>query len=70
MLILLSPSKTLDLSPPQISGKITLPEFLGEAAALATVLQKKSRPQLAKLMAISPKLAEQVAGYYKNWKTP
>ena len=70
MLILLSPSKTLDLSPPEISGKSTLPEFLSEAAALAAVLQKKTRPQLAKLMAISPKLAEQVAEYYKNWKTP
>ena len=70
MLILLSPSKTLDLAPPVISGKMTLPEFLDQAAELATVLQKKTRPQLSKLMAISPKLSDQVAGYYKNWKTP
>ncbi|MEC8338206.1 MAG: peroxide stress protein YaaA [Planctomycetota bacterium] len=70
MLILLSPSKTLDLAPPVISGKITQPEFLDEAAVLADVLRKKTRPQLAKLMSISPKLSEQVAGYYKNWKTP
>ena len=70
MLILLSPSKTLDLAPSAVAGKTTLPEFLGEAAVLAAVLQKKTRPQLAKLMAISPKLAEQVADYYDHWKTP
>ncbi|OUT69497.1 MAG: hypothetical protein CBB70_04065, partial [Planctomycetaceae bacterium TMED10] len=54
MLILLSPSKTLDLAPTAVAGKTTLPEFLGEAAVLAAVLQKKTQPQLAKLMAISP----------------
>ena len=70
MLVLLSPSKTLDTAPKTFAGKTTLPDFLPEAAELAAVLQKKSRPQLAKLMQISPKLAEQVAGYYKNWKTP
>ena len=70
MLILLSPSKTLDLAPAAVAGKTTLPEFLGEAAVLAAVLQKKTRPQLAKLMAISPKLAEQVADYYHHWTTP
>ncbi len=70
MLVLLSPSKTLDTAPKPYSGKTTLPEFLPQASELAGVLGKKSRPQLAKLMAISPKLAEQVAGYYQNWKTP
>jgi cytoplasmic iron level regulating protein YaaA (DUF328/UPF0246 family) len=70
MLVLLSPSKTLDTAPKTFAGKTTLPEFLPEAAELAVVLQKKSRPQLAKLLKISPKLAEQVAGYYRNWKTP
>ena len=70
MLVLLSPSKTLDTAPKTFAGKTTLPEFLPEAAELAVVLQKKTRPQLAKLMKISPKLAEQVAGYYHNWKTP
>ena len=70
MLVLLSPSKTLDTAPKPYAGKTTLPEFLPQASELAGVLGKKSRPQLAKLMAISPKLAEQVAGYYQNWKTP
>jgi hypothetical protein len=70
MLVLLSPSKTLDTTPEPITGKTTLPEFLPEASTLAAVLRKKSRSQLATLMSISPKLAEQVAGYYKNWKTP
>jgi len=70
MLILLSPSKTLDSDPQTPAGKTTLPEFLTDAAELALLLRKKTRPQLAKLMQISPKLTEQVAGYYKNWKTP
>ena len=70
MLVLLSPSKTLDTAPTPYSGKTTHPEFLPQASELAGMLGKKSRPQLAKLMAISPKLAEQVAGYYQNWKTP
>ena len=70
MLVLLSPSKTLDPDPQTPAGKTTLPEFLADAAELALLLRKKTRPQLAKLMQISPKLTEQVAGYYQNWKAP
>ena len=70
MLVLLSPSKTLDTAPKTFAGKTTLPECLSQAAELAALLQKKSRPQLARLMEISPKLAGQVAEYYKNWQTP
>ncbi len=58
MLLVLSPSKTLDTAPafPK-TVKLSKPKFQANAKALATQLAKLSEKQLGTLMHISPKLA-------------
>ena len=68
MLILISPAKTLDFSPrtPLVGSK---PRFMPQANKLAAQVQTLSAAKLAKLMNISPKLAETTHGFYAGWKT-
>lgn len=58
MLILLSPAKNLDYSPPAIDLARTSPRQTSDIAALAKVTRKLSRAKIAKLMHLSDKLAE------------
>ncbi len=58
MLILLSPAKNLDYSPPAIDIPRTTPRMANDIAALAKVTVKLSRPQIAKMMHLSDKLAD------------
>jgi uncharacterized protein len=58
MLILLSPAKNLDYSPPTNEAPRTLPRMSDDIAALAKVTVKLSRPQIAKMMHLSEKLAD------------
>lgn len=67
MLILLSPSKTLDTGSFPFHFTPTLPRFLENAAGLVTVLKNASWQQLADLMNISPALAQLNAGRYAGW---
>ncbi|NJB85683.1 hypothetical protein GGR26_001428 [Lewinella marina] len=56
MLILLSPAKTLDMSPAGAGG--TAPRMLADTHELVRTLQRQSARKLGKLMSISDKLAE------------
>jgi hypothetical protein len=67
MLILISPAKTLDLTP-QAPYAGTKPQFLTQANRLAKLAQTLPPAKLAKLMSISPQLAEKTHGYFANWK--
>jgi len=58
MLIILSPSKTVDFSQSFRNFPITHPEFTKEATRLVKVLRKFSVDELIELMRISPKLAQ------------
>ncbi len=70
MLILLSPAKDLaDEVPKGIKGA-TQPVFLEHSAALITKLRTLSAKKIAKLMDISPKLAELNHERYQRWSTP
>ncbi len=70
MLILISPSKTLDYSSPvTIEGKSN-PELISHSKKLVAILKKKSPRELAGLMNISPKLAELSALRFSDWKFP
>ena len=70
MLILISPSKTLDYSSPAtIMGK-SYPEHIRQSQKLATILKKQSPRDLANLMDISPKLAELNAMRFGEWQYP
>jgi hypothetical protein len=58
MLMVLSPAKTLDFSPPSVDVAVSRPEFRQEAAELAQTMRRLSRGDLQSLMDISERLAE------------
>jgi hypothetical protein len=70
MLILLSPSKTLDFDIPAKAIHPTQPEFLDEAQLLVDKLKKYSPAKLQDLMRINPKLADLNAKRYMDWHQP
>lgn len=70
MIIVVSPAKSLyDHSPIQFE-KYTEADFLPEAEKIVSVLKKKKPLQLAKLMGISPKLAELNFQRFQEWSLP
>lgn len=68
MLILLSPAKTLDLTP--VDTTYSQPRFLDDTAELAAILRQQSPEELAGLMSISDKLAELNYGRYQQFQLP
>ncbi|MHC1774696.1 MAG: peroxide stress protein YaaA [Lentimicrobium sp.] len=70
MLILISPSKTLDFESPVSISPGSDPEFINYSKKLVAVLRKKSPRDLASLMDISPKLSELSALRYSEWQYP
>jgi uncharacterized protein len=68
MLTIISPAKTLDFEVKDVKSP-TRPEFLTEASTLASELKKYNPKQLAKLLDVSPKLAELNANRYTEWTT-
>ena len=70
MLILLSPSKSLNLETKIVSKTHSIPIFLKDSQILINELQKFSALDLAKLMKISDRLAELNFERYATFKTP
>lgn len=70
MLAVISPAKTLDLSPPDSAIEHTQPELLEYAQQLVDVMRKKSKADIGKLMSISDKLAELNRDRYQEFSTP
>lgn len=67
MLTIISPSKTLDYQSPLITKKHTLPQFISYSEKLIIDCKKLTVDDLAKLMSISPKLAEINHERFQNW---
>lgn len=67
MITLISPAKTLDLNTTDISLH-TKPEFQKDTFELVSIMKKKSKDDLMKMMGISEKLAELNEGRYKDFK--
>jgi hypothetical protein len=67
VLLLLSPSKTLDFSPQAKVKTPTTPDFLEEAGELIERLQKLSAKKIAGLMHVSDKLAAENFERFQNW---
>lgn len=67
MLTIISPSKTLDYQSPLITKKHTLPQFISYSEKLITDCKNLTVDDLAKLMSISPKLAEINHERFQNW---
>jgi len=68
MLIVISPSKTLDFEKPITNQSYTQPEFVKEASILIKPLRKLGVDQLMDLMGISPKLAQLNQERYFLWR--
>jgi uncharacterized protein len=67
MLVLISPSKTLDFQTPHLSLS-TQPDFKEEIKKLVEIMKKKKVKDLMKLMDISENLAVLNQERYQNWK--
>lgn len=70
MLIILSPSKTLDETSAYPRVKHTQPALLSESSALIASLAKLKEKEIAALMDISPKLAALNHARFAAWHTP
>ena len=70
MILLLSPSKTLDFTTASPVETYSQPEMLKESAILIKELCTYSPKKIAKLMGISDKLAQLNADRYQAFKTP
>jgi hypothetical protein len=70
MILVLSPAKTQDFTPPPRATAATQPEFLKESARLVKLLRALSIDDLAALMGISGELAALNAGRFAQWRTP
>lgn len=67
MIIILSPSKTLDLRQETSSELLTSPFFQSEASKLMKSLKKKKASELEKSMKLSVDLSKTVKGWHKEW---
>lgn len=67
MLILTSPAKSQDFSPAKTTLPTSLPPFLAEAAELQNLLRPYTRAALAKLMKVSPRLADKMHHALLAW---
>lgn len=70
MIIILSPSKTLDFETPYKGIAHTQPEFIKESENLISSLRTYSKAKLAGLMDISDKLAALNVQRYQDFSTP
>lgn len=69
MLIVLSPSKSMDMEPVGLIDS-SQPVFLDRSVQLVEMLRKFSTPKLMDFMEISEKLAEQNRQRFKKWQPP
>jgi hypothetical protein len=70
MIIVLSPAKTLDFESPVTIRRHTQPEFLDESAELVADLRALDATALARLMSVSPALAELNTQRFSDWSRP
>ena len=70
MLIILSPTKTIDMSVTPITDYYSIPEHLSKVQTLINQLKSKSVNELSTLMKISPRLAQLNFERFQQWQTP
>jgi cytoplasmic iron level regulating protein YaaA (DUF328/UPF0246 family) len=69
MIVVLSPSKSMDMEPAKVDN-FTQPEFHDRSKKLITRLRRFSTIELVEFMEISPKLAELNRQRFKTWEAP
>ena len=70
MLVVLSPSKTLNPDAPADARICTQPDYLKQSRQLIRCLRELSPDGISELMRVSPKIANLNYGRYQDWKTP
>ena len=70
MLMLISPSKTLDYETPATNVNYSIPDNLGKSAELVGVVRQKSFRDLMELMQVSQKIAELSVERFDQWRLP
>lgn len=70
MLIILSPAKTMDMSPVPAGLPVTEPEFRNDAELLAAKMRRYTQEEIAVLLKISPKLARENYMRYQQFDAP
>lgn len=70
MIIVLSPAKTLDMNDQAYTNEVTEPDFVKDAKSLNAALKKFKVDQIAELMEVSEKLANETHDKIKNFKPP
>ena len=70
MLMLLSPSKTVDYETPATTDSFSIPENLEKSSELVKVLKQKSFLDLMELMQVSQNIAELNVERFNKWKLP
>jgi cytoplasmic iron level regulating protein YaaA (DUF328/UPF0246 family) len=70
MILVISPAKTLYEKCPIQLDNFSAADFLPEAEKIVSVMKKKKPAQLAKLMDISPKLADLNYQRFQEWRLP
>ncbi|MEM1283111.1 MAG: YaaA family protein, partial [Chlamydiota bacterium] len=70
MIVILSPSKTLDTDSPSRTQECSKPDFLKESKLLVSELQSYSANDLAKLMKVSDSIANLNVERFHNWRAP
>ena len=68
MITVISPAKTLDFDSPAQTSKQSPPVFYKETLQLVRIMQKKTLPDLARMMRISPKLAALNLERFQDWR--
>lgn len=70
MLLLISPAKTLDFTPPALEVEGTEPELLGQAEQLVGVMRQHAPSDLSEMMGISEPLAQLNYERFLEWEYP
>lgn len=67
MIAVLSPAKSLDFDSPPATTRTTRPRLEDASGELVSLMAAKTAPELARLMSLSPALAELNAHRYAGW---
>ena len=70
MLMVISPSKTLDYESHATNANYSLPDNLGKSAELVGVVRQKSFRDLMELMQVSQKIAKFSVERFDQWRLP
>lgn len=70
MIILISPSKSIDMCSTPFPKEVSQPSFLKESKTLIKILSSMSEKEVGNFLKVSDKLSKLNYDRFKNWSTP